>query len=251
MKLNSNNIDDIVFQNRNKNYGAFELRKNYTKRGVFALIITVFTVWLFSYSFFIYSQIVDQAQYDSDVYFMSTEISKMEDIKPDVVIPPTLKYIPPKIEEIKFTPPVIVDEILPDEREIKSNEEIIDTLKIITPEEIGDIFEEDDTETGTFFSAEEMPEFPGGQMALIKWISERIVYPTDSKGNMPQGKVYVQFEVTKNGEVDKVTVVSGADPLLDNEAVRVVSMIKGFKPGRQRGKPVGVWYTVPINFRIN
>ncbi len=101
-----------------------------------------------------------------------------------------------------------------------------------------------------FFIVEEMPEFPGGELALKKFIGNSIKYPVIAQENGIQGKVYVTFVVDKFGKTTKARVVRGVDPLLDKEALRVVSQLPIWKPGMQKGKAVNIAYTVPINFKL-
>lgn len=99
-----------------------------------------------------------------------------------------------------------------------------------------------------FLIVENMPEFPGGDKALLQWIAKSVKYPAVAQKNGIEGKVYVSFVVTKTGEVANVTIARGVDPSLNKEALRVVSSMPAWKPGRQKGKAVNVNYTVPINF---
>ncbi len=99
-----------------------------------------------------------------------------------------------------------------------------------------------------FFIVEEMPEFPGGEQALRKYIANAIKYPAVAQGNGIQGKVYVTFVVSKDGSVANAKIARGVDPSLDQEALRVVNALPKWKPGMQKGKAVSVSYTVPINF---
>lgn len=109
---------------------------------------------------------------------------------------------------------------------------------------------EEDEEVA-FVTVEEMPEFPGGQQALFKFLSENVKYPAEAYANGIQGRVICQFVVNKDGSIADVKVVrSGGDPSLDKEAVRVIQLMPKWKPGKQRGKYVRVKYTVPINFKI-
>ncbi len=101
-----------------------------------------------------------------------------------------------------------------------------------------------------FTATEKMPEFPGGQAALMNWIGQHIKYPAMALENNVQGRVVVKFVVKKDGSVGNVAVVRGKDPDLDKEAVRVVKSLPAFTPGTMNGKPVAVWYTLPINFRL-
>lgn len=98
--------------------------------------------------------------------------------------------------------------------------------------------------------AEFMPVFPGGETGLLSFISENIKYPESAKAQGIQGKVITRFCVDAKGKVQKVSVVKGADPELDKEAIRVIGSLPEFKPALQDGKPVAVWYMVPITFML-
>ena len=107
------------------------------------------------------------------------------------------------------------------------------------------------SEEGTpYVVVEEMPLFPGGDSALLSYISRNTKYPETAKANKIQGRVIVRFCVTDVGGIDKVTVLKGVNPELDAEAIRVVKTLPAFKPGKQGGKPVNVWYMVPITFQL-
>jgi TonB family protein len=101
-----------------------------------------------------------------------------------------------------------------------------------------------------FVAVEEMPEFPGGDIELLKFIAENTVYPQVAKENGIQGRVIVRFCVTKNGGISQASILKGVSPELDTEALRVVSQLPSFKPGKQGGRPVPVWYMVPISFKL-
>ena len=93
-----------------------------------------------------------------------------------------------------------------------------------------------------------MPQFPGGDAALLKYIQSHLQYPEGANAN---GIVIVQFVVRSNGSVGQVKVLRSIHELLDKEAVRVVKGLPKFTPGRQNGQPVAVWYTLPVSFREN
>ena len=95
-----------------------------------------------------------------------------------------------------------------------------------------------------------MPEFPGGQSALMKYLSENIRYPVIAQENGIEGRVICSFVVERDGSITDVQVVRGVDPSLDKEAVRVIQSMPKWKPGKQRGKPVRVRFTLPIVFRL-
>ena len=105
--------------------------------------------------------------------------------------------------------------------------------------------------TGPFTEVDKMPVFPGGDAALINFIKENTKYPENAKANKIQGKVVVRFAVETDGSIDKISVLKGVDPELDAEAVRVTEMLPRFEePGIKDGKPVSVWFAVPITFTL-
>ena len=123
------------------------------------------------------------------------------------------------------------------------NDNIAQTTKDSVPDE------EDEK---IYVVVEQMPQFPGGQQALFKYLSENVKYPAIAKENRIQGRVICQFVVNKDGSITDVEVVrSGGDPSLDREAVRVIKSMPNWIPGRQKGKPIRVKYSVPVNFRLN
>ena len=103
---------------------------------------------------------------------------------------------------------------------------------------------------GVFVVVEEMPEYPGGPMALRQFIAQTVKYPVEAAKKGIQGKVYVTFVVEKDGSVGKAKIARSVSPDLDQEALRVVKLLSGWKPGKQKGQPVAVQYTVPINFAL-
>lgn len=152
---------------------------------------------------------------------------------------------PPKVSEvlnIVEDDVEIEDELQIDDTEADQNTEVA----IVEIEE-----EEEVAEAEVFFIVENMPEFPGGDLELRKHIAQNIQYPEIAKENGIQGRVFVQFVVNQKGEIEQVKIARGVDPSLDKEAIRVIQNLPKWKPGSQRGKPVRVSFTVPINFQLN
>lgn len=104
--------------------------------------------------------------------------------------------------------------------------------------------------SNVFTSVEQMPQFPGGDVELMKWISNHIQYPETAKAETLMGRVVVKFVVTKTGKVGDVEIVRSKHPDLDREAIRVVKSLPDFIPGKMGGQPVDVWFTVPVNFKL-
>ena len=121
---------------------------------------------------------------------------------------------------------------------------------ILSVQEVKEEVQENEADAEPFVVVEEMPMFPGGDPALLAYIADHTQYPEVAKENNIQGRVIIRFCVTSKGGVDKVTVLKSVDPELDKEAIRVVSTLPPFKPGKQGGKPVPVWYMVPITFTL-
>lgn len=122
---------------------------------------------------------------------------------------------------------------------------IIDVAPVIT--DIGREAEVEKEEP-IFFVVEEMPEFPGGELALRRYIANAIKYPVIAQENGVEGKVYVNFVVGKDGRVSNARVIRSVDPSLDKEALRVINSLPPWKPGKQQGEPVRVSFSVPISF---
>jgi len=166
-------------------------------------------------------------------------ITREQEVKPPPPPPP------PKVVEVLN---IVEDDVeIEDELEIEDSEAddqtVIDVAPVIYTE-----VEEEIEEVKVFFIVEDMPEFPGGELALRKFLSNQVKYPVIAQENGIEGKVYITFVVSKNGKVINAVIARGVDPALDKEALRVVNKLPIWKPGKQRGKPVNVSYTVPINF---
>jgi len=167
----------------------------------------------------------------------------LDDLEEDI-IPITKQEVKPPPPP---PPPPEVIEIVEDDVEIEDEIEIEDTE---SDEDVEiEIEEEDDEEF--FMVVENMPEFPGGDLGLMKYIQKNVKYPAIAKEYNITGKVYVSFIVDKKGSVTNVKIVRGVDKNLDAEAMRVVKSLPKYKPGKQRGKSVRVMFTIPINFTLN
>ena len=149
-------------------------------------------------------------------------------------------------------PPAPIIEIVEDDVEIEKEVEIRDVeADQKTVVEVAPVKEEESNEPDFFTVVEDMPAYPGGDAALLKFIAQNVEYPPIAKENGITGVVYVSYIVDRDGAIKEVKVVRGADPFLDKEAIRVVKTLKGYKPGKQRGKPVPVQFTIPIRFVLN
>ncbi len=130
-------------------------------------------------------------------------------------------------------------------------EEAIEKAKEEAERQAKEAEEEEKLKNEVYEIVEEMPQFPGGMEALMKWFEKNLKYPTSARENGIQGRVYVQFIVDKDGSIVEPEVHRSVDPELDKEALRLVSTMPKWQPGKQRGKTVRVRYTCPITFRLN
>lgn len=165
-------------------------------------------------------------------------ITREQDVKPPPP-PPPLKVV--EILNIVDDNVEIEDELDIADTEA-DNETIIDVQPVIASEE-------EDVEH-IFLFAEDPPEFPGGDKALYSYISKTVRYPVIAQENGIQGRVYVKFVVNEKGKVSNCEILRGVDPSLNNEALRVINSLPDFKPGKQRGRPVKVYYNSMINFTL-
>jgi protein TonB len=159
---------------------------------------------------------------------------------------------PPEPEIIKEPDilEIVEDEVKVEAIQIASSEDDASQAQVDTYVPPVEEEEEEVDENYVFMTVEKMPEFPGGDNALLKWISEHINYPTIAAENGIDGRVFCQFTVNADGSVSDVVVVRPVDPSLDREAIRVLKLVPKFKPGEQRGKPVRVKYSVPVRFQL-
>lgn len=180
----------------------------------------------------------------ADTDFLFEEEVEIQQTTQETTPPPPP---PPAVQEVEVLN-VVEDDVETESIEINTEDEK-DVEVVIAPPVEAPVEEEE--EEVIFMVVETMPEFPGGQQALFKYLNENVKYPVIAQENGIQGRVICQFVVNKDGAIVDVEVVrSGGDPSLDKEAVRVIKSMPKWNPGKQRGKAVRVKYTVPVNFRL-
>ena len=179
----------------------------------------------------------------ADMEFTFEEEVEIQQTTQETTPPPPL----PPVQEVEVLN-VVEDDVETESIEINTEDDKDVEVVIAAPVEAP---VEEEEEEVVFVVVETMPEFPGGQQALFKYLSENVKYPVIAQENGIQGRVICQFVVNKDGSIVDVEVVrSGGDASLDKEAVRVIKSMPKWKPGKQRGKAVRVKYTVPVNFRL-
>ncbi|MCQ2249809.1 MAG: energy transducer TonB [Bacteroidales bacterium] len=215
------------------------------KRGFFFEIgfIATLAVLLLAFE---WSTKVEKAE-DLGTVDINVEDEEMAPIteQPQVELPPP----PPPQQTVSDVIEIVDDKVVVDDVPWQDVEDQDAEVPVDIPVETAPV-EEEPEEPQVFFIVEEMPEFPGGELALRKYLAENVKYPEMAKENDIQGTVYVRFVVDTDGSVKNVELMRGVDPLLDKEALRVVSSLPKFKPGKQRGKAVKVSHQVPIKFAL-
>lgn len=254
-KIKAPAFDDIVFESRNKEYGAYKLRKKYRPTVILALFIGIVIIGTLVIAPYLNAKAAENRNKRAE-RIVSVKMEAM-DAPTEQVAPPPPPPPPPAdvVQQARYVPPVVVDSVKPEEEvqlltadeaeNVVQNTEVVDV-----PVEVKQEVQEAEAEETPFVVVEEMPMFPGGDAELLKYIAENTQYPEVAKENNIQGRVIVRFCVTAKGGVSQVSVLKGVDPELDKEAIRVVNTLPPFKPGKQGGKPVPVWYMVPITFTL-
>lgn len=273
INLNSSEWCDIVFEGKNKSYGAYEMRQSSTKRhliafGAMLLLVAIIAALPSIVSTVKAATTAPNEGYDGE-YTMATIVDITPPIEepkiPDMVVPE-----PPKLiaAEMRFVPPTIVeDELVDPDKALTSMEDLTKSKITIGKHQmlegsldkeavrLDDIREfekvvEPVKEKGPVTIAEVMPQFPGGEKEMYSYINTNLKYPTIAQENAIQGKVTIRFVVGKSGEILDAQILKGFDIACDKEALRVVKSMPRWIPGKQNGVPVQVYFTLPITFRL-
>lgn len=270
IKLNSQEWCDIIFKDKNKSYGAYRMRMSSSKRHIVAFLVTILFAIAVALVPTLISKVSAATRERAENIDVRIEISQLETEQPvqEEVIETTIPD-PPKllINSIQFVPPVIgLNSEVPDEQETPPMESIINDNRVVGYQTIDT--GTDDRNIGAELArreeenriverdvppitiAEVMPQFPGGEAEMMSFIGKNLKYPVVDQENGTQGRVTVRFVVTKTGDIDQVEVMRGISPTCDREAMRVVKSMPKWIPGKQNGKPVAVYFTLPVLYRL-
>ena len=278
--LSSREWCDLVFEGKNKDFGAYVIRTDSPKRHNKAVLWTIIGAIIFGMlawgivktnQYLEERRLAEQGEQEEVLIDMSQEAEepeeqqeRLEQPKPEVLPEEVLKSV--KVTELQ----IVEDDKVKKEDEIKTQDELKETetafgqkdnekgtedrnvTRTLKEEVVVEKKEEKPKEVKeeVFRSVEQMPQFPGGEAALMKYLQSHINYPPMAAENNVQGRVVVQFVVDKSGKVGEVKVVRSVDKDLDKEAVRVCKSLPKFTPGRQNGQAVSVWYTLPVTFKL-
>lgn len=263
----------LVFEGRNQNYGAYKLRMGTSSRNIKA-IICMFVISLLAVIAIAIKKVVDDAA-AKVAATQVTELSTLDQAKKKAVVKQKkIELEPEKVVErvkssIKFTAPVIKkDEQVKPEDELKSQDELMKTNTAIGAINVkgnddanGEVLKvkeqivqpeppKHEEENKVFEAVEQMPMFPGGNGALMKWLNDNVHYPVVAQENGVSGRVVVSFIVERDGSITDVKVFKSIDPSLDKEAMRAARSMPNWVPGKQNGTTVRVKYNLPVAFRL-
>lgn len=250
-------FDDLVFEHRNREYGAYQLRKRYNRVLLTGIIIASLIMSAMVMIPFINRPSADRILSGG----LSYTTVRLEDLRPpeeQIYIPPSAPPPPPdKMQEsVKYVPPVVVDTVMPfeqgsvttDEVLASSNQETFEITGTGSGIDAGPGYGGSQTDE-PFFIVEVMPLFRGGDLNKFReWVQKRTNYPEEAINKKIRGRVFLTFIVEPDGSVTNVTVVKGVAPIIDNEAVKAIEASPRWTPGLQRGQPVRVRFSMWLNF---
>lgn len=274
--LSSKEWTDLIFEGKNKDFGAYELRNQSVRRhnmAMLSVVVVIIVALLVSLGVSRIERAEETITADAEQSMVSVDTTQDEE-EPEEE--PEERFEEPEVEEVlpeevlntvKVTELAIVDDDqVSKEDEIKTQEELTQTetafgatdfdqgtddVTVVREIKNEVVVEEKKPEPEKIFTAvEEPPTFPGGEKAMYEFLRKNIRYPEMAQQNNIQGRVVVQFVVEKNGAIGEVKVARGKDPDLDKEAVRVVKSMPNFIPGKMNGQSVRVWYTLPVSFQL-
>lgn len=272
-QLATASLDDIVFDGRNRHYGAYELRALYQRHMTRALVIATAILALILVFPLVSQLLAKAAPVVKPGPVAANPILIDEGIVPPVVTPPPPARVqpptsPPQLPTIKNVVPVVAkdelvkpDDKVPDQRELETAQSGPET-KDGDPNAVATIPNDlpvgktDNTVVEVtdkpYISVEQMPELPGGggQLAIVAAIQKAVRYPSMALRNGVEGKVFVSFVVNPKGEVTDVKIVKGLGSGLDEETIRAINTLPRFIPGKQNGREVSVAFTVPVTYKI-
>jgi periplasmic protein TonB len=246
-------MDDIVFEFRNKEYGAYVLRKKYQKYLIIAFLISLVGISSAVAVPFIKALM----NREKSVVLVKETVAEMSNVKQDEDIPPPPPPPPPPAameQQVRYTAPVVVDTvkedvqlaIVEDVKESTSNEPVPENIEVVKESE--PVIEEEEP---AFVFVEEQATFQGGDINSFRdWVQKNLVYPPVAVENGIFGRVTVQFAVSSKGEVVDVKILRGVDPSLDKETIRVITSSPKWGAAKQGGRAVKQQFVIPVIFQL-
>lgn len=249
--------NELVFADRNKEYGAFELRKDYGRRLVMAMVGAVLFFGLVVGTPWAISKMGPEEAAPEKVKIVEVNLDNFTEDKPEEPPPPPEVIPPPQpqIETVQFVAVEASDK--PVEAPPPTQEDLGETTAGTTTQEGQKIDAPPppppppvEEETFDLAAVQEQPDFPGGMGKMYEYLQKNTKYPDMEFDAGIQGKVYVEFVVAPDGSVGQAKVVRGVSAGLDKEALRAVRSMPKWNPGKMNGKPVKVRFTIPVDFKL-
>lgn len=257
-------FDDVVFEYRNKAYGAYVMRRNYGRSMIIATAIGVAVILLLvsipAISAWVKKLSAKEEEVQKETKTELAEVKSPEDLPPPPPPPPPVE--PPKVAEIKFTEPEITEEEIEEPAPVVEqltqanvgNENVEGEITFEVPENNTQTQVVEEVKPEIFTIVEQMPEFPGGEEALLKYLGKNIKYPEIARDANTQGTIFITFVVDENGKITSPQVLRGLTgpgaKECANEAIRVINSMPPWKAGKQNGKAVRVQYNLPVKFTM-
>ena len=268
LELQSATLNDIVFESRNKQYGAYDLRLHYSRHTQRALWmgVSIFLMALLLPN--LYDRLRPAEPPTEYMIEATLENLKTDLEEPPVVTPPpveipvrqpTVRYILPEVvadapEEVPIATVEELKEANPGDKTQLGDPDAVEVIEAPAessgPTAAEKVIEVEKPKEELFLIVEQQPEFPGGNAALLSFLQKNLRYPRAASNANISGKVYVQFVVNTDGSIQNAEVTKGIGFGCDEEALRVVQQMPRWKPGRQSGRAVRVKFTLPIVFAL-
>jgi len=268
INLTSQQWNDIIFEGKNKDYGAYEMRQSSSKRHIVALL-SIFVLALFVAVLPVLADkvaaLVKPDNLNEEIVLKNVGVDKLEEEKQEIL--EELSIPEPLMSTIAYAPPEIVDQSeINDDNELRAVEDIAESklrISVATVEgnteeggvDIADLLKQQqiagEAEKKVYDVVEILPEFPGGEGELYKYLQSNIVYPPQAREIGIQGQVKLRFVVNRNGSISEITVQRSPNKLLSDEAIRVIKEMPKWVPGKQNGKAVNVYFILPVDFKLN
>ncbi len=279
--LSSKEWRDIVFEGKNKEYGAYTLRAASASRHNKSVIIVLsILIPLLIVLALFYKGVFGKADEEELAISTEQEITNVAlEEEEEIIEEEEEEFVMPEMEQEVIAPEEVAneqqvtnilvteDENFEDDKKVKNTDEVMENASMIgqvdftegvedqnkthiVDQVVAEVKPVEEEKIYNIATVEQQPEFPGGQSAMYKWLSDHINYPPAAAEEGVQGKVIVEFVVSKSGKVENVRVLRGRHQALDKEALRVVKAMPNWNPGRNNGQPVKVTYTLPVSFKL-
>ena len=262
----SDKLNELVFENRNKSYGAYQLRTHYQENLIKSFLLALFSISCFSFLFYSFNRktadnfpvkftkSTDQIIIDVDLHRLIAEkpkpLTKVEHQNKSATTAPSSEIKPIVTNQIE----PIIEPIVEPTGTSTATSAVTGSTGTASTVDLPTSLGSNNATTKPTFELSELdiePEFPGGIDNLMKFLAQHIVYPSQAKELGIQGTVYASFQVNKNGEVCQVKIIRGLEREMNEEVIRVISLFPKWKPGIYKGEAVGVQFRIPVRFELH